>query len=195
LGQWAVINNADADPESEGHFITLTDAQTAAEGARLDLTITAADAYELKIDPFGPGATYTETGALLSAGMPIDWIEFTFFSTVSDPAFPTDFYIRSLEITGPAAAAPTGDFDNDGDADGAEFLAWQRGSGITTGAMRAQGDANADGHVDAADLSVWGDQFGDTSAAIGVPEPGAFAIAACGAACLSGRARRRRARR
>jgi hypothetical protein len=56
----------------------------------------------------------------------------------------------------PAAA----DFDNDGDADGADFLIWQRGRGITTGATKSQGDADADGDVDAGDLSIWKSDFG-----------------------------------
>jgi hypothetical protein len=182
-GRWAVLNNADADPEDEHHYLDLTNEQTAAQGARLDLTITGPDQYELRIDPLGPGATHVETGTMLSAGMPVDWIEFTFFNTLSDPGFPTDFYIRSLEITGPAPAA-TGDFDNDGDADGADLLAWQRGVGMTTGATRAQGDANADGDVDAADLTVWKSDFGASAvAAHAIPEPAPLLLAAIALSC------------
>jgi hypothetical protein len=57
-------------------------------------------------------------------------------------------------------AALTADFDSDGDADGADFLAWQRGNGLTTGATKAQGDANGDGAVNADDLALWKSQFG-----------------------------------
>lgn len=57
-------------------------------------------------------------------------------------------------------AALTADFDSDGDADGADFLAWQRGNGLTTGATKAQGDANSDGAVNADDLALWKSQFG-----------------------------------
>jgi hypothetical protein len=182
-GKWGVINNADGDPEDELHYIALTDEQTAAQGARLDLTITGPDAYELKIDPFGPGATHVETGMMLSAGMPIDWIEFTFFNTLGDPGYPTDLYIRSIEIAGSAPA--TGDFDSDGDTDGADLLTWQRGQGITVGATRAQGDADGDADVDGADLSVWREQFAAASlVATGVPEPGAIPIAAGALAAL-----------
>jgi type 1 glutamine amidotransferase len=56
----------------------------------------------------------------------------------------------------------TADFDDDDDVDGHDFLQWQRGLGISTGATGADGDANADGHVDTNDLDAWQDQFGAT---------------------------------
>jgi|GEM_PF-622733 len=43
----------------------------------------------------------------------------------------------------------SGDFDQDDDTDGADFLAWQRGFGINSGATRADGDSDGDGDVDA----------------------------------------------
>jgi hypothetical protein len=52
------------------------------------------------------------------------------------------------------------DFDNEGDADGNDFLIWQRGSGISSGATKAQGNADGDGDVDAADLAIWRTDFG-----------------------------------
>ena len=55
------------------------------------------------------------------------------------------------------------DFDSDGDADGTDFLAWQRGFGIAAGALKSQGDANADGAVNAADLTLWKAQFGSSA--------------------------------
>jgi hypothetical protein len=51
------------------------------------------------------------------------------------------------------------DFDSDGDVDGRDFLAWQRGHGMAT-PTRANGDANNDGQVNAADLLVWQGQYG-----------------------------------
>jgi hypothetical protein len=86
------------------------------------------------------------------------------------------------------------DFDSDGDADGADFLQWQRGLGITTGATKPQGDANGDGAINAADLAIWRQEAGGPSgpgslvtgfvhyAATGpitaVPEPSTILIAA-----------------
>jgi hypothetical protein len=53
------------------------------------------------------------------------------------------------------------DFDNDNDVDGADFLTWQRGLGISSGASHSQGDADFDTDVDLDDLFIWRQQFGD----------------------------------
>jgi hypothetical protein len=84
-------------------------------------------------------------------------------------------YYRLRQIT-PAA---TGDFDGNGFGDGVDFLAWQRGAGMATGASRALGDANGDGDVDAADLAVWARDgvSGGASAMQFVPEPDAATLA------------------
>jgi hypothetical protein len=60
-------------------------------------------------------------------------------------------------------SAPTADFDIDGYVDGHDFLAWQRGLGVSN-AQRSDGDTNADGDVDSADLMVWRQQFGQGGA-------------------------------
>ncbi len=79
------------------------------------------------------------------------------------------------------ATGGVADFDDDGDTDGSDFLAWQRGFGITSGATREQGDANGDGAVNGIDLEVWKIRFGATpgapaasgssSPALAIPEP------------------------
>ena len=58
-----------------------------------------------------------------------------------------------------AQALASSDFDADGDTDGADFLAWQRGFGKTT-AILADGNADDDTDVDNHDLAVWSHQFG-----------------------------------
>ncbi len=72
-----------------------------------------------------------------------------------------------------------GDFDNDGAADGADFLVWQRQlgqAGLYPLATKSA-DGNADGVVDAADLQVWkkhvhgGADGGDATGAVPVPVP------------------------
>lgn len=60
-----------------------------------------------------------------------------------------------------AAPALAADFNGDGAVTGRDFLAWQRGFGMT-GAAKSDGDANEDQRVDAADLLVWQEMFGAT---------------------------------
>lgn len=58
-----------------------------------------------------------------------------------------------------AAIPASADFDGDGDVDGRDFLAWQRGYG-TSMAAKQEGDADNDGNVNGADLAVWQEQYG-----------------------------------
>ena len=48
-----------------------------------------------------------------------------------------------------------GDFDNDGDVDGVDFLAWQTGYYTAAGALRGDGDSDNDGDVDGVDFLAW----------------------------------------
>lgn len=72
-----------------------------------------------------------------------------------------------------------GDFNNDNDVDGADFLTWQRHFGDSN-ASHAEGDADRSTAVNGDDLAVWSSQFGGTPAAertsASVPEPTSFAI-------------------
>lgn len=83
-----------------------------------------------------------------------------------------------------SAPVPSADFDDDGDVDGADLLAWQRG----------QGDADGNGVVDGVDLAVWRSQFGAAtavSAGQAAPEPTAgHLLIALAASLICGRALR-----
>lgn len=86
----------------------------------------------------------------------------------------------------------SGDFDNDGDVDGRDFLAWQRGFGKSIGAFHADGDADRDGDVDADDLGIWQTNFviSSETSATAIPEPGTaslFAIVSFVAIISAGR--------
>jgi hypothetical protein len=80
------------------------------------------------------------------------------------------------------------DFIQDGNINGIDFLAWQRGLGV--GSSPEEGDANGDGQVNGADLAVWRFQFGATGAIVPVgsvvPEPTGIALFAVleGLICL-----------
>lgn len=62
-------------------------------------------------------------------------------------------YVVAKAAPAPLMHGP--DFNEDGDVDGADFLALQRGLGIQTNALPGNGDANSDGAVSAEDLSMW----------------------------------------
>jgi subtilisin family serine protease/Tol biopolymer transport system component len=66
-----------------------------------------------------------------------------------------------------AVAVPrlAGDYDADGDADGADFLRWQRTLGAPAVPIGSGADGDRSGVVDPADLSVWRTSFN------GVPRP------------------------
>jgi hypothetical protein len=98
------------------------------------------------------------------------------------------------EVLAALSAGPGGDdadFDGDGDIDGADYLTWQKGLGLTSGANLSQGDADGDGAVDADDLAVWKSQFATAVPAAGaVPEPGPAVLAVGMIASLALRRRR-----
>jgi hypothetical protein len=74
--------------------------------------------------------------------------------------------------------AHPGDFDGDGDVDGADFVAWQTNFPKASGATLAQGDADGDGDVDGADFVVWQTNFpySPGPGAAPVPEPAAWML-------------------
>ncbi len=72
---------------------------------------------------------------------------------------------------------PSADFDEDGDVDGRDFLAWQEGFGTGPGALHAQGDADRDGDVDRDDLSQWESSLALVAAVHAVPESATATLA------------------
>jgi hypothetical protein len=86
-------------------------------------------------------------------------------------------------------AAPAGDFDEDGDVDGRDLLAWQREVGAQGlfPVSDNRGDANGDGIVDETDLSHWRESLAAGAtlamAAVAIPEPSAGLLLAASVAC------------
>jgi len=82
------------------------------------------------------------------------------------------------------------DFDEDDDVDGIDFLAWQLGLGITSGATKAQGDADYNCNVDEDDLAIWEAQYGlpvPLSGISAIPEPQSVCLLLWGLLALCGR--------
>jgi hypothetical protein len=90
-------------------------------------------------------------------------------------------------ITGPTV---TGDFDCDGDVDGADFLIWQTDLG-TTQIPRRSADADGNASINGADLERWKQNFGaaEMAAAIATPEPAAAMLSALIAGLIARRSR------
>jgi hypothetical protein len=93
--------------------------------------------------------------------------------------------VRVEAIAGPANNA---DFNNDNVVDGADFLIWQKGLGLSGQTGKTNGNANGDQVVDAADLAAWASKFGGApavGAAAAVPEPASAGLALAGALVLA----------
>ena len=117
----------------------------------------------------------------LSTSTGIDKVTLTNNSWVS-LAFTTDTFSTSAFAENLVAAESSfsADFDEDNDVDGADFLTWQLGFGITSGSSLEQGDANGDGAIDELDLHFWTSTFGNTTyvhVAQVVPEPSSTTLA------------------
>jgi hypothetical protein len=204
-GQWGVVDRnpmpdpTDPDDINMFTFATLFDEDTAEMGAQLDLEITGADTYKLTLTPLAdPAAAYTQSGLLLTPGEPIDWLEFTFFNTATTPDVDTDFFIRSIEVLGPAPDGVSGDYNDNGEVDAADYVLWRKG-----GPLQNEVPDVTPGHVTIEDYTAWRSRFGNAgpAAAAGsallagaVPEPTTFVyivVATAGVAC-TGLERRQR---
>jgi hypothetical protein len=92
-----------------------------------------------------------------------------------------------------SAVPVPGDFDGDGDVDGADFVSWQTHFPKGSAATLAQGDADADGDVDGADFVVWQTHspFTPNLGVAPVPEPAAIGYCAFATVILIGTCCRR----
>jgi hypothetical protein len=88
------------------HATSLYNTNTAPAGARLAITLTGANTYHLSLTPLDNAAeAYTWDGTLKNSG-PVNWIEYDFYNTASDPTnSATDFFISSITIK-PAPPPP-----------------------------------------------------------------------------------------
>jgi hypothetical protein len=85
----------------------------------------------------------------------------------------------TLNLLGQVVGSPgvPGDFDSDGDVDGADFVIWQTNFPLPSGGTLAMGDSNADGDVDGGDFAVWQTHFPTSPGPALVPEPEAWLLA------------------
>jgi hypothetical protein len=130
----------------------------------------------IKFTTLGTSGPYTRLSAALD--FPID---------ITDTAESDDGLLTvELQLTGAVRANASffvalsgipGDFEVDGDVDGADLPIWRSGFGLTSGASAANGNADADADVDGADFLLWQRNLGTrpptaSSASVrAIPEP------------------------
>jgi hypothetical protein len=196
---WGVLFSYDVAPVNpQRHFVA---ASLESFAANYNFLNSVQGVLQIDASIYADGSTQTSLAELsLGNGLP-----FGFFLGADSASFePQDklTVVGAVKVVGAATftsivhsfelAPEASDFDSDGDVDGADFLAWQKGVGIDDAAP-TQGDANGDGVADAADLEMWKQQaFGAAAAAIDrAPEPAAAGLAGLACAIALGLRRRR----
>lgn len=110
-------------------------------------------------------------------------------------AMSTNNGIQAFTLSLETPVVDDADFNGDGVVDGADFLTWQTGFGLSGQIDKSTGDADGDGNVNDADLAIWTTQFGTTTTppatVSAVPEPATLALAAMGVAGLAAWRRRK----
>jgi T5SS/PEP-CTERM-associated repeat protein len=117
------------------------------------------------------------------------------FSTIFLPTLDgaLQWNLAELYLTGKISVVqagsftPPGDFDADGDVDGADFVIWQTHFPTESGAQLSTGDADGDGDVDGADFVAWQTHFPTApgSSIVSVSEPSALMLALLAFAVIS----------
>jgi hypothetical protein len=127
------------------------------------------------------GGTVLDLGAPVNIGSgPLSLNDFSFQFSLSTGETRTGL-VKFGTIPTPGGG-DAGDYDDDGDVDGSDFLHWQRTLGSAASPPGSGADGNNNGTIDAGDLSVWRTNFGsaavaaDNSAVVAIPEPCSLTI-------------------
>ncbi|HYO24198.1 MAG TPA: sulfatase-like hydrolase/transferase, partial [Lacipirellulaceae bacterium] len=185
------VTTANSIVEGEFRYVTLPASISLAAGAEYALTMSTASGDG---DMFHIPAPFSGRSPIPTSSL----VNFESRRSTTDGVYPTllpngetatgaatesqfmhRFYVGPTATL--AASLPVlqaADFNADGAVDGADFVIWQRGLGLT-GATRADGDADSNGLVNAADLTIWRQAMstpGSAGSVRGVPEPSGVAL-------------------
>ncbi|MCC6493827.1 MAG: hypothetical protein IT424_12505 [Pirellulales bacterium] len=140
------------------------------------------------IEP-GEGPTFMNSEPIqLAAGDTIDIAVGSGGNTYAYDLTGIDGWIES-----DAAGGSAGDYDGDGEVDGADLNVWRNQFGAQPVPAAPNADGNGDGKVDGADMLLWQRNSSSpisAAAASAVPEPGAGFLIVCGLAATIARLRR-----
>ncbi|WP_197530662.1 hypothetical protein [Bythopirellula polymerisocia] len=168
-------------------FIQLATFNDFGEGTIFEPTVETGFAYLMQIQEFTE-VPYGEAELQLVFDLFRARKEFSGNTTTQSLLNQASAHLKAYEIEDAQAILdsiyPPGDFDGDGDADGADFLIWQRQNGSTGfyPLNTLEADGNADGVVDEKDLLLWKQHSNNVSMALplrqslAIPEPSTVAL-------------------
>lgn len=156
----------------------------AALGYPVDPDVNIPFTSQVEVPAFNGGYTVQTYGSHQVSGMDAIQLEFgiNFRSGTAWQASAADLATAMDNFYGAYLAQDPGDIDGDGIVGGNDFLTWQRGFGLLSGATITDGDANGDTLVDGDDLPIWENNFGNGGSALAavgaasVPEPSSLVL-------------------
>lgn len=176
-------NTAIGTPAGETDTWLIADFATGNTNARGLITLAEGDynfeAFQLELGGGAGLQVWVAPGDRTASGFASGAFSPLVLDVLPDALIPANPGLGLVAGPGTGPVAKPGDFDLDGDVDGADFLVWQRG-----------GSPNP---LSAADLATWKGGFGSAEAVAGaVPEPGTLGLALAAVGVVAGCTRRRR---
>jgi hypothetical protein len=166
ISKSAVYASTDSSDPSKMVLVAINrmnTAQSAALAVTSDQRFDYAEVYQL---------TSTSASPSHKANVPIDLVNAFIYSM---PAYSVStLVLRSAE---------PGDFNMDGQVNGADLAVWKANIGLASGAFFRQGDADRDGDVDGADFLAWqlaAHAPSASGAQVAIPEPASAVLGMMG---------------
>ncbi|QDS98233.1 hypothetical protein [Adhaeretor mobilis] len=179
-----LIQEFGSDPSLNGPNSILGSLDALGYSVDPDASIPFAD--QVEVPGYNGGYTVQAYGSHQASGMDAIQLEFgiDYRGGSAWEATAADLAIAMRDFYGAYLAQQPGDFNGDGATDGSDFLTWQRGFGLSSGATITDGDANGDTLVNGDDLPIWKNHFGSSASglasAAAVPEPSSLVLLFCG---------------